>query len=66
MKTEVLFIREQIEVGALRNGRPGYRWTTGYYVCDPQRGKIFPPVILKEAYALPHELFGDNIEVKIE
>lgn len=72
MKTEVILIREQIEVPTVRNGRPGYRWTTGYYVCDPAKGKplcsakIYPPVIRREAYALARELFGANIKVKIE
>ena len=50
MVTTVILLREQIEVPCLRHGKPSYRWTTGYYVCDPARGlpfgqaKIYPPV----------------------
>lgn len=63
MKTDVLLIRERIEVGAPRNGKPGYRWTNGYYVVDKDGGKIYPPVIRREAYDLARQLYGNNIRV---
>lgn len=72
MKIEVLFLRERIEVPCMRHGKPSYRWTNGYYVCDPApdkpigSAKIYPPVVRKEAYALARQLFGDNIKVIID
>lgn len=59
-------ISTQIEVGT---GRPGYRWTNGYFVTNPKPGqtpadaKIYPPVVRKEAYALAREIHGANVRV---
>ena len=67
----VTLLREQIEVGFTRNGRPGYRWTQGYYVCDPAKGeplgnaKIYPPMIRREAYAFAREIGGAGCKVVI-
>lgn len=48
--TTVTLRRTRIEVGAPRNGKPSYRWTTGYYVTDPNTGnEIHPPVRRAEA-----------------
>lgn len=74
MKAEpniVWLLRERIEVPCVRDGRPGYRWTNGYYVCDPAKGqplglaKIYPPVIRSEAFALAREIAGDDCLVRI-
>lgn len=46
----VRLIRTRIEVPSPRNGRPGYRWTTGYYVVGPDCHRQFPPLNRKEAY----------------
>lgn len=61
----VTLLRERIEVPALRRGRPGYRWTQGYYVVDPRNGAIHTPVIRKEAYALARELYGEDCVILI-
>lgn len=68
----VTLLRERIEVPAPRRGRPSYRWTNGYYVCDPTKGglpvdhKIYPPVIRKEAYALARQLFGADCKISVK
>jgi hypothetical protein len=47
----------RIEVGAPRNGRPGYRWTAGYYVRNPLTGfEEAPPLRRAEAYARVREI----------
>lgn len=72
MPSTVTLIPEQIEVPCMRHGKPSYRWTTGYYVCDPAKGlplgsaKIYPPVIRREAYALAREIGGAGCKVVIE
>lgn len=68
----VILLRERIEVPCTRCGRPAYRWTNGYYVCDPAKGqplgsaKIYPPVIRREAYTLAREIGGKNCKIVIE
>lgn len=63
--TTVTLRRTRIEVGAPRNGKPGYRWTTGYYVTDPKTGnEIHPPVRRAEAYGLARSLGATKIIVK--
>jgi hypothetical protein len=55
----------EIEVPCTRNGRPSYRWTTGYTVINPKTGAaIYPPVVRREAYALARELApGCRVEI---
>jgi hypothetical protein len=56
--------RTQIEVPAPRNGWPGYRWTTGYYVVDPNTGnEIHPPIGRFEAYRMARELGATRVRV---
>ena len=63
-KPVVTLIRTCMEVGAPRNGRPGYRWAPGYIVIDPQTGnEIHPPVRRIEAYALARTFNPSRIEV---
>lgn len=68
----IFLIRERIEVPYMKRGRPAYRWTTGYYVCDPAKGKplgeakIYPPVIRREAYALARSIGGADCKIIIE
>jgi hypothetical protein len=50
-KAAVTLERTRIEVGAPRCGRPGYRWTTGYYIVGPDGVRQHPPVQRREAYA---------------
>ena len=57
--------RTQIEVGAPRNGRPGYRWVPAYIVVNPYTGNdIHPPVRRKEAYALARTFNPSRITVE--
>jgi hypothetical protein len=46
---------ERIEVPAPRAGRPGYRWTNGYYVAVNGEFEAHPPVSRHEAYAMARE-----------
>jgi hypothetical protein len=62
----VKLVLTRIEIGALRNGKPGYRWTTGYYVCDPVTGqREYPPVRRTEAYARARELGGAGCRIEV-
>lgn len=63
---KVQLLRERIEVPCMRHGKPAYRWTSGYYVVSPTEGKIYPPVVRKEAYALARELFGADCKILID
>lgn len=54
----------QREVGAPRNGRPGYRWAPGYLVIRPDGTEEHPPVSRSEAYARARELGATRIEVE--
>jgi len=71
-KPVVVLLSERIEVPTVRHGKPAFRWTTGYYVCDPAKdkplgeAKIYPPVVRKEAYALARELGGPKCKVVID
>lgn len=51
----VTLTRTRIEVGAPRNGKPGYRWATGYIV----NGE-YPPVLRPEAYNRAREIGGTD------
>jgi hypothetical protein len=51
----------RIEVPAPRNGRPGYRWTTGYLVDG-----TYPPVMRREAYQAARLLHGERVKVVID
>ena len=61
----VVLLRERIEVPHVRNGRPGYRWTEGYYVVDHLRGTIHTPVRRNEAFDLARQLFGADCKIII-
>jgi hypothetical protein len=56
MSTTVVLERTRIEVGT---GRPGYRWTTGYYVIGPNGVKQYPPLRRREAYAAARQQWPD-------
>lgn len=32
----------RMEIGASRNGRPGYRWVEGYQLVTPEGDKLYP------------------------
>lgn len=58
----VTLVRERIEVPApiRRAGRviPAYRWTEGFYVCNPANGaRLYPPVVRHEAFDLARQLY---------
>lgn len=62
----VKLIQTRIEVGAPRNGKPGYRWTTGYYVVNPEtERREHPPIRRKEAYARARELGGKGCRIEL-
>ena len=48
-----------IEVGAPRNGRPGYRWVQGWQV-NYAPGRVSIPMRRSEAYALLREELARN------
>jgi len=49
------------EVGSPRNGKPGYKWASGYAV----NGE-YPPIDRNAAYARAREIGGPNVKVIIE
>lgn len=51
----------RMEVPAPRNGKPGYRWTTGYIV----NGE-YPPVLRSEAYQRAREIGGAKCKIEIK
>lgn len=55
--------RTRIEVGAPRNWRPGYRWTTGYFVRIGDGQELHPPVQRREAYQIARDAGATKITV---
>lgn len=55
--------RTRIEVGAPRNGRPGYRWTTGYFVRIGDGSEMHPPALRREAYQIARKAGATRITV---
>lgn len=57
----------RMEVSAPRRGRPGYRWTNGYLVIDPNTGnEIHPPARLNEARELARKVAQGPCRIVIE
>lgn len=50
MPHTVTLLRERIEVSAPRRGRPDYRWTNGYYVCDPTKAAYLAKADMSTPY----------------
>lgn len=62
--TTVTLQRTHIEVPTTtKQGRPAYRWATGYYVIRPDGVKEYPPTKRKEAYIRARELGATRIVV---
>lgn len=55
--------RTRIEVGAQRNGRPSYRWTTGYFVRIGDGPEMHPPVRRREAYQMARDAGATRVTV---